>query len=250
MIKRGFVMITLQLARTQFITLLLLVTSLLFSSFISAKNAPTLTYGAVSFPPSSYTDPKTHKCIGITVDAVRRILANYNFKMVTVCASAKRIYKMMENGQIDLAINTAYSKHLEGLVTVVNPPFRYQKVTLYHNPDIEKNNIVAAVRGFNYDGHRSRLKQKGLIFADLLNTKKSLEFFLKNRSSYLLSYKAPIAYTLKQKNITFHDNIYEEDIGVIPMHFSINNISPIYDEIKAALDDYALKNKIKTFYNE
>jgi polar amino acid transport system substrate-binding protein len=216
----------------------------------AAESPRTLTFGTGTFPPNSYIDPKTGECIGHSIDAVKNILANYNFKVNVVCASAKRIYRMIENGDIDLTLNTANPKLLKDVVTVVSPPYRYLKITLYHNPDIEENNLVSAVRGFNYNGHRAELVENGFLFSDLLNTNASLRFFLKGRTSHLLSYREPIEHALKEKNIQFNESVIEDDIGAIPTHFAITNNSPIYSEIDQALKDYIKANGIEYFMEQ
>ncbi len=231
--------------RISLFSTLLLITSLLMS--VSSNSKQNITFGMGVFPPAYVVDLETGRCSGSLTDTLNKIFTGSGFSLTLICASPSRVYRMIENGEIDLTINITATDQLEGLVTFVTPPYQDLSISLFTHKNSQSSKVISAVRGYQYNGQRKRLQNLGFEFYDLPDTASSLRFFMKKRSTYLLSYQVPIIYMLNQKHNNVKHEIVEEKISSLPTYFAITNTSKMFEQIKNILDDYVTKHEKKHF---
>jgi polar amino acid transport system substrate-binding protein len=227
---------------------LLLTTCLLLS--ISSKGKQTITFGTGIFPPGNVIDPETGRCSGRLIDTVNKIFTESDFRLKFICTTPGRIYRMIENGEIDLTVNVTATAQLNGMITYVKPPYRDLNISLFKHQDIKQSKIISAVRGYQYNGQRKRLQEQGFEFYDLPDSASALRFFMKKRSTYILSYRAPIIYMLNQNPTSDEHHLVEEKVSSLPTYFAISNKSKMFDKIKKVLKNYITKHDRKYFLDD
>ena len=229
-------------------SIVLLAACLLLS--FNGKSKQTITFGTGIFPPDMFIDPESGRCSGHIIDTVNKIFIESDFLLQAVCPSAARIYRMLENDEIDLIVNVTTTAQLEGLVTFVTLPYRELNISLFNHQDNKLSKTVSAVRGYQYNGERKRLLSQGFEFYDLPDSANALQFFLKKRSAYILTYREPFIYMLNNSATTFEHNIEEKRLSSLTNHFAISNKSAMFDQIKSALHHYATKHERKYFLDD
>jgi polar amino acid transport system substrate-binding protein len=234
--------------RLSLFSILLLTASLLLS--VSSKGEQTLTVGADIFPPGVIVDPETGHCSGYFIDSVSKIFSESNFNLDFICTSPSIIFRMLDKGKIDLIVNIKTNVQLDGLVTFVGPPYRDINISLFNHQDDKLLKTISAVKGYHYNGQRKRLQEKGFEFYDLPDTASALRFFMKKRSTYLLSYRASINYLFNKNVASFEHSIVEKKISTLDSHFAISNKSVMFEQIKSALHSYAIKNESKYYLDD
>ena len=75
------------------------------------------------FPPGYIIDPDTGLCSGRLIDTLNKIFTGSDLRLNFICTSHSRVYRMIENGEIDLTVNVTVTAQLEGLVSFVTPPY-------------------------------------------------------------------------------------------------------------------------------
>ena len=214
---------------------------------VSSKGKQTINFGTGFFPPGSIVNPETGRCTGLLIDIVTRIFTTSDYQLKIVCASPIRIYRMLENGEIDFIVNSKTTAQLDGLVTFVTPPIREMGISLFSHQDNKALKTVSAVRGYQYNGERKRLLEQGYEFYDLPDSTSSQRFFFKERSTYLLAYRAPLIYMFNQNPLTAEHDILEKKLGSLPTFFAISNKSSMFEQIKSTLNEYASKHELEYF---
>jgi polar amino acid transport system substrate-binding protein len=227
---------------------LLFITCLSLSVGSSGKQ--NIIFGMGVFSPGYIIDPETGRCTGRLIDTLNQIFSGSDFRLMFICTSPSRVYRMIENGEIDFTVNVTVTAQLEGLVTFVMPPYRDLNISLFTHKNSKPSKIISAVRGYQYNGQRKRLQEQGFEFYDLPDTASALRFFIKKRSTYLLSYQAPIIYMLNQKFSNIKHEIVEENISTLPTYFAITNKSKMFQQIKKTLEDYVLKQDREYFLDD
>ena len=205
--------------------------------------------GVHNFPPYITTDANGH-CIGEAIEITRNILQNDKIKVSTVCASAARLYKMLQNGEVDLTINIKHTKALPRNVSFVEPPYAQLTLILVtHGAAVarEEHKTIAAIRGFDYHGQRPLLSEQGYRFIDLPDSLSAVELFVKRRTSALLTYEGPFIHYLQQNELPFAKHYQKQVLGTIDTHYVISAMSPHQDYIEKSLNHYATTNKLKYF---
>jgi polar amino acid transport system substrate-binding protein len=218
---------------------------LLFSPSIAAKQEVTL--GVVLFEPFSMIDSETNECIGEAINITKRILSEYNVDVEVVCANASRIYKLIENAEVDFSINVKTTNALANNVEFIDQPFTNLRLNLYSRISDSKQRTVAAIRGFDYNGHRLNLTQEGYEFIDLPNALSAARLFDLKRAENLISYAGPVEYYVKNKILTLDNNILIIPLGSITTHYAIAKKSPQIRLLKKVLNDYAKKHSFEYF---
>jgi len=234
--------------RFSLLSILVLTASLLLS--VSSKSEQTLTVGADIFPPGVIVDPETGDCSGYFIDSVKKIFTESDFQIDFVCASPNIIFRMLEKGQIDLIVNIKTNTQLDGLVTFVSPPYRDINISLYNHQNNTSFKTISAVRGYHYNGQRKRLQEQGFEFYDLPDTASALRFFMKKRSTYLLSYRASINYMFNKNATSVEHKIVEKKMSTLDSYFAISNKSVMFEQIKSALHNYAIKLENKYYLDD
>ena len=225
------------------ITLVLLV---LLTSF-SSLGEELATFGAIVFPPHTTFDDKTKECVGDSIISTRHILRQYDIEMDVVCASAIRIYKLIESGKVDITINVKSTNALKHNVTFINTPYQSLSLALYSHESIASQRTISAIRGFDYHGQRQRLLANGFEFVDLPNSLSALQVFVKRRSSHLISYQGPAEYYLREFTEKLQEPLMVTPLLSVDTHYAISKKSLYTAKLQAAFNDYAQKHKFDYF---
>ena len=228
--------------------ILFILLTLLTSFFCAGKE--TVTFGAIVFPPNTVYNARTKECIGDSIRETRRILHQYQFKMDVVCASAIRIYKLIETGEVDITINVKSTHALKQNVTFVDTPYQPLFLVLYTHKNIASQKIVSGIRGFDYHGQRQQMQAQGFEFVDLPNTLSALQVFLKKRSSHLISYRGPVSYYLRNLNTAFDEPVTVTPLFNVNTFYAIGKKSEHVVRLKEVLNDYAIKHNLQYFRKE
>jgi polar amino acid transport system substrate-binding protein len=218
---------------------------LFLSTSISAGNK--VTFGILVFPPHSKLDELTNKCVGPFITITEKILAEYDINVDVVCAPPIRIYRLLENGDVDFTINIKSTKGLPKDIIFVDTPFSTLKLDLYTHNNANSMKSIAAIRGFGYQGFRTKLMAQGYEFFDLPTSTSAIQLFLKKRSSHLISYRSPVDYYIGEKKLNIKDGVSVLPLITVPTYYGIAGQSPHLEKLQAAFNDYASKQQFKFF---
>ncbi len=204
--------------------LLLILFSGVFSGCCAAETtaAPVvLKMGLHNFPPDIVVNADG-SCGGPGLELSRDIFAAAGMQVEPVCINPARMYLLLDSGDIDFSINIKSTRKLSRRHLPVDPAYSELQLVLYsHLPssNAPRDDSVAAIRAFDYQGQRQLLLQRGYIFVDLPDSVSASQFFLHQRSEHLLTYDGPFrAYlnaqqpallkTLQRKPIASIDTFY------------------------------------------
>lgn len=218
--------------------------ALLSTSIFAREN---VTLGILVFPPHSEIDEQTNECAGGFITITKKILAEYAIKVDVVCAPPIRIYRLLENAEIDFTINIKSTQALPKDIMFVDPPFSMLNLDLYSHENAPSLKSVAAIRGFGYHGFRAKWMAKGYHFIDLPTSISAIQLFLKKRSGHLMSYRSPVEYYVKEKKLDISDSVAIVPLVRVPTYFAISGKSPHSEKLQAALSDYASKHQLMFF---
>ncbi len=203
--------------------------------------------GAVIFPPSSEIDKKTNQCVGSSIDVTKHILKQYDIELEVTCASAIRIYKLVENGDIDLTINVKSTSALTDNVIFMQPAYGLLKIGLYERITEKPQKVISVIRGFGYAGFRDIYASNGFEFIDLPNSISVLRVFERHRSDYMLAYERPVKHFVEQGLVTLGDDVKVTPLFETNNYFAIAKKSPKKELLIKVLEDYAKKNNGRMF---
>ena len=218
---------------------------LLLSTPISAIDKVTL--GILVFPPHSRLDELTNKCVGRFITITEKILAEYAIDVDVICAPPIRIYRLLENADVDITINIKSTKALPKDIVFVETPFSTLTLDLYSHKNAQSINSIAAIRGFSYHGFRTKLTEQGYEFFDLPTSISAIQLFLKKRTNHLISYRSPVDYYIQEKNLKIEDGVAVLPLITVPTYYGISGQSRHREKLKAAFDDYASKHQLSFF---
>lgn len=224
---------------------ILLFALLMLTTFAGAADME-IRFGVHHFPPYIVLD-STGNCDGQAVELTRTILQKDGVKVTLVCATAARLYKMLQSGEVDLTINIKHTKALPDDVSFVEPPYaQLTLVLLTHGAAVarEAHPTIAAIRGFDYHGQRALLSEQGYRFIDLPDSISAVELFVKGRSSALLTYDGPFNYYLQQQGLPFARHYQRQVLETIDTHYVISGQSQHQDYIRQTIQHYASANKL------
>jgi polar amino acid transport system substrate-binding protein len=229
-----------------------LLSTLLIGVFLSSSlcAAEQVTMGVLLFPPDITIDEKTKRCVGRNIDITRKLLLEYGVTMQVVCASPMRIYRMIEDSEVDLTINIKSTKALASHVEFSKVPFRKLVLNMYSHSDAKEFSTISAVRGFDYQGYRENYSKEGFEFIDLPSTISAIQVFIKHRSDYLLSYESPVLNFTNEKKLLIPDTVSVTPLLEIDTFYAISNKSIYLDKLKYIFNDYALKHNAHYFLSD
>jgi polar amino acid transport system substrate-binding protein len=225
--------------------ILLFLSFLLFHAATTASNKPV--FGVLLFPPSVFIDEETGICMGEVISLTRKILDEQSIPIDIICAPPSRLYRMLENEQIDFTMNIKSTKSLPDDIVFIETPYSTLQLNQYSHINREAEKYVAATRGFDYQGYRDVLTEKKYNFIDLPNSISAIQVFLKKRSAHLLSFKRPFDFYIKDKQLKISDTIITTTLFAVPTFYGINNASPHLDKLSMAFNHYADKHDVKYF---
>lgn len=206
-----------------------------------------VTLGASLFPPSAYIDKNTGKCVGENIDVTSKILIQYNIKLEVVCALPIRMYRLVENSEVDFTVNVKLTRALKPHVEFVEPPLKPLVINLYRYGTKGEFKTIAAIRGFDYNGGRQKLVDQNYEFIDLPTAESALQMFLKGRSDALISYQSNVVHIKRQNAIVFPKEVSITPLLKVDAHYAIAKGSANFDLLWRVLNDYAEKHNVAYF---
>lgn len=160
-----------------------------------------ITVAGGHFPPYSYIDRYSKKCIGSLVKELEQLIDTLGYHVDSFCAPSARIYQMIDNGQVDLTINTKTTKLLKGNVTFLPLKMTNFSLSLYQSIEADDVKVIAGVRGYSYGGKRQEFIDDGFVFIDFPDTESSTRFFLTGRAKYLMAYDEPFNFYVNSREM-------------------------------------------------
>ena len=158
--------------------------------------------GVILFPSDVTLDEKTEECVGKNITATRELLLKYDIRGHVLCVPPSKLIRMIENAEVDFTISIKSNEAMTKHVVFSDIPFRKVILNIYTHNQSNQRKIISAVRGFDYQGQRQKISQKGFEFINFPNTISAIPVFLKGRSDYMLSYESPVQNYLLTNNIT------------------------------------------------
>ena len=229
---------------------LLIILAILLSHKISAAES-VIHIGVHNFPPY-FVMSSPDQCEGSAVEQTRALLQTDRVQVKVICATAARIYKMLQSGEVDLTINIKQTKALPDNISFIATPYaQLSLVLLSHGAAIarEKAPSIASIRGFDYHGQRQVLTDKGYQFIDLPDSISAVELFIKGRSSALITYEAPFNYYLQQNQLPFANHYQRQLLEHIDAFYVVANSSKLKAYIEQTLQHHADTEQLSYFAN-
>lgn len=202
--------------------------------------------GIHNFPPDFSVSADGNQCGGTAVEVLDQILLPQGYKIVPVCTTPARMYRLLDSGDIDLSISTITNKLISKTHSFLLPPYLELELVLYsHFPatDAPQDNTVAAIRGFDYQDMRGQMLKNGYKFIDMPDAISAVNFFIHQRSQYLLTYQGPFLYFMQHNhpdtiNNFDYKSLKKLDIQVVVSAYSIHRLQLI-----KMIKDYAELHK-------
>lgn len=207
----------------------------------------TVTFGAALFPPSAYIDKSTGKCVGENIDVTSKILAHYNIKLEIVCALPIRMYRLVENAEVDFTVNVKLTRALRPHVEFVEPPLKQLVINLYRYDTKSEFKTISAIRGFDYQGSRKEFVDQNYQFIDLPTAVSALQLFLKRRSDALISYQSNVLHLQRQNSMMLPKDVTITPLRKVDAHYAIAKGSANFDLLWHVLTDYAEQHNLAYF---
>ncbi len=217
---------------------------------VNAEPAPLkqVTFGAVVFPPYVTKDAHTQTCSGEAITTTREILVDYGLSLQVVCASALRIFRLMETAEVDLTVNVKSTRAMPPGTLFSGQPFTRLFVDLYTHQADTGPDSVAAIRGYDYHGYRQDLERRGFSFVDLPDGLDAVEMFLKGRTKHLISYRGPFVHRLSMLTDAGPKDISRLPLASVDSYYAISANSPYKDMLLQVFSEHASTSQLTYFY--
>ena len=195
-----------------------------------------LKIGLTDFKPYSSLNPETGLCAGSAVQIAKQLMSEYNYNVEGVCASPTRIFRLITNGQIDLALNIKSTVAINDKVTFTQVPFTSLVLNLYTQRNLRDNNkFIAVIRGYDYDGYKRKFGDEGFEFIEVPDNEDAIRLFMNKRVNYLLAYEAPFKHYLKEleaKDLSFTQTNYnKQQLSSVDTYYAISKASRYHDSL-------------------
>lgn len=223
-------------------SILVLVLTIFFSKFSAAGEPLSINFGVAIFKPYSSINEKTGECVGIGFAVTKKLLQPKAIQVNNSCAAPARIYRSLSSGIVDLSLNIKSTSAVQDKVTFTKIPFDALMLNFYTNTDnTQTDKKVAAIRGYDYNGVRETLTQRGFEFIDVSNSEDAIRIFANQRTKYLLSYTGPFEdYTTNlksQKELLTLSSAHTELLAAIPTYYAISRASIHHDTLVNAFSE-------------
>ncbi len=207
----------------------------------------TLKMGLHNFPPDFVVTKDGQHCGGQGLELTRQIFQPLQVRIEPVCLTPARMYLLLDSGEIDLTINIRSTRQVKLRHHFIAPPYRSLQLMLYSQPRSSKisgQQSVALIRGFDYEGERQKLLQQGYQLQDLPDSISAIEFFLHERSQYLLTYQGPFNYYL-QDHPTATPQLAASKLQQIDTFYLLSDSSPHLALMRQQLQAYASQHQCR-----
>lgn len=206
-----------------------------------------ITLGLLEFPPYAYTEEGSQECIGYVVETSKKIFAQYGYSVKAICAPAIRVYRMIQNGKVDLTVNIRSTKMLRDHVTFIPTPYsKLDLLLISHNHKGDEKQI-SGIRGFDYHRQREKLVSEGFVFQDTPGSIDAIRMFVRERTRHLITYKRPYKFYLEQNGFDAPADTQIKFLIDLPTFYAVSNKSKHSDSIIDALEDVIKKTQVKQF---
>ncbi|RVU35604.1 hypothetical protein EOE67_13495 [Rheinheimera riviphila] len=231
---------------------LLRISSLLFCSqlfcapLFYAQAAPVvLKMGVHNFPPDIVVNADG-SCGGPGLELSRDIFEAAGMQVEPRCITPARMYLLLDSGDIDFSINIKSTLKLSRQHLPVEPPYSKLQLVLYshnHSSDAPRDDSVAAIRAFDYQGQRQQLLQRGYIFVDLPDSVSASQFFLHQRSQHLITYDGPFRSFLSKSQPELLKELQRKPITSIDTFYIVSAQSKHQAAMQQAITQFAQKHR-------
>lgn len=208
------------------------------SQQVSACNNNKIVVAGGNFPPYSYIDHRSKKCVGRLFDEIEPILREIGYKIKAVCAPPARLYHMMDLGHIGLTVNLKTTSQLNEHVTFSSQKISEISLSLYRATNDNKTKVIAGVRGYGYGGKRQLFIDDGFVFIDFPDTASAARFFLSGRVGYLMAYDEPFDFYVNRREFISKVAYQKSILSVEESFIAISNRSAAYERLVSELSDY------------
>jgi len=216
----------------------------LFSAPLSA--APVvLKMGVHNFPPDIVVNADG-SCGGPGLELSRNIFSAAGMQVEPICITPARMYLLLDSGDIDFSINIKSTLKLSRQHLPVEPPYSKLQLVLYshnHNSSAPRDDSVAAIRAFDYQGQRQQLLQRGYIFVDLPDSVSASQFFLHQRSQHLITYDGPFRSFLNKEQPELLKALQRKPITSIDTFYILSAQSKHQAAMQQAITQFAQKHR-------
>jgi len=237
-----------------------IVTILLPLLFISqALLAQTIKIGYIEFPPMTYTDAQGRPA-GVIIDITAKTLEKAGYQWSAKSLPAKRMAKMLTDGDVHLWIGLSTLPEFKGKTYVgesVVEKLILRAYTIGKNKPILKQDdligqTILILRGYSYGGWinfiKNPLNKVNFVEFDSHEAAfKGLELFSKRmKGCYLLNYKHPSEIQFKKQSVP---DVQFNDISSLNIHFvltrQINEAKKVLEKIETAFVQLKAEGSLK-----
>lgn len=204
-----------------------------------------LKMGVHNFPPDIVVNADG-SCGGPGLVLSQRIFADAGMLVEPVCITPARMYLLLDSGDIDFSINIKSTLKLSRQHVPVAPAYSELQLVLYthqHSSNATRDDSVAAIRAFDYQGQRQQLLQRGYIFVDLPDSVSASQFFLHQRSQHLLTYDGPFRAYLQSQQPELLKTLQRKPITSIDTFYILSAQSKHQASMQQAIRQFAKKHR-------
>lgn len=203
-----------------------------------------LKMGVHNFPPDIVVHADG-SCGGPGLELSRSIFEAAGMQVEPVCIIPARMFLLLDSGDIDFSINIKSTRKLSRAHVAVAPAYSKLQLVLYSHLDSSsapRDDSVAAIRAFDYQGQRQQLMQQGYFFVDLPDSVSASQFFLHQRSQHLLTYEGPFRAYLLAQQPDLLKSLQRKPITSIDTFYILSAKSPYQATMQQAIHQFAKKH--------
>jgi polar amino acid transport system substrate-binding protein len=207
-----------------------------------------LKMGIHNFPPDFVVSADGNSCGGPGLELTRRIFAGQQVKIEAVCVAPARMYMLLESGAIDFSINIKSTKAITAQHEFISPAYSELQLVMYSHKASGKaprDNSVALIRGFDYQGQRAALTQRGFVMIDLPDSISASELFLHRRSQHLLTYDGPFRAYVQAKDASLLSQFERKALTSIDTFYVLSGRSQHQQLMRQAISTYGKQHKCR-----
>lgn len=200
-----------------------------------------LRMGIHNFPPDFVVSADGSSCGGPGLDLTQRIFASQQVTIEAVCVAPARMYLLLDSGAVDFSINIKSTKALAAQHEFISPAYSQLQLVMYSHKAASaapRDNSVALIRGFDYQGQRAALLQRGYVLIDLPDSISASELFLHQRSQHLLTYDGPFRAYVQSKDATLFSQYERQALSSIDTFYVISGRSMHLQLMRQAITAY------------
>jgi polar amino acid transport system substrate-binding protein len=200
-----------------------------------------LRMGIHNFPPDFVVSADGNSCGGPGLELTKRIFAAAQVTLEAVCVAPARMYLLLESGAVDFSINIKSTKALAVQHEFISPAYSQLQLVMYSHKassTAPRDNSVALIRGFDYQGQRAALVQRGFVMIDLPDSISASELFLHQRSQHLLTYDGPFRAYVQAKDATLFSQYERQALSSIDTFYVLSGRSRHQQLMRQAIMTY------------